>query len=308
MNKFYDKLLLVLAICVLLAGVAFYVVKSGAAPSANPQVSTETAQNPYQSVPVPVTSNDQEATWPEPVEQSIHTEGEVEGWVYDVFTPPKIYIDAEGRFSAEGVKPPPPPVPFGVYLAGIERNPYRIQIEGYIEEVPGDASKSLLLMYDEERAKSIRVRVDAAVAESEFKVLSFTIERIVDPVEGIYKEAKATILDQRDGKEVVLTQGERLYDDTVTIQIASHEDPSVDIQLAEVGQTFETNLGQYVLKEINLEESSISVEKLGNDEREAETERLDVDTSASKDSTDQSTISPPDNTSSDGNDLEDLMF
>lgn len=299
MNKFYDKLLLVLALCVLLAGVAFYVVKSGAAPSANPQVSTQTADNPYKAIPVPA-SSDQEASWPEAGEQSTT-------WVYDVFTPPKIFIDANGQFSAEGLKPPPPPVPYGIYLADIKRNPYRIQIEGYIEEVPGDASKSLILMYDEERAKSIRARVDGVVEDSEFKVLSFSIERVVDPKEGIYKVAKATILDQRTSKEVVLTHGERLFDDAITIQIKSNELPEVDIKLSKAGETFETELGQYVLKEIYLEESSISVEKLGSDEREPETKRLSVETSASNDSDDLTTLSPPDNVSTDGNDLDSIF-
>jgi hypothetical protein len=273
MNKFYDKLLLAIALLALLAGVGFYFMKSGAVPAGKPQVSTQTADNPYQQVPVPASTN-VDASWPEPRPQSIHTEGEIEGWVYDVFTPPKIYIDKDGKFVATGTKPPPPPVPFGVYLAEIQRKPYRIQIEGYIEEVPGDASKSLLLLYDEERMKSIRSRVDSVVADSEFKVLSFDIERIVDPQEGIYKEATATILDQRTGEEVVLTHGERLFDDEVSILVRSNEDPSVEIELSEVGESFETELGQYILKEINLEESAVTVEKLGSEEREAETEFL----------------------------------
>jgi NOL1/NOP2/fmu family ribosome biogenesis protein len=51
-----------------------------------------------------------------------------------VFTPPKIFIDENGQFSEEGWEPPVPPPPFGIYLSKIERKPYRIQIEGYIEE------------------------------------------------------------------------------------------------------------------------------------------------------------------------------
>lgn len=263
MNKFYDKLLLAIAVLALLAGVGFYVTKSKEVPAGKAQVSTQTADNPYQAVPVPH-STESTAAWPEAGEQSTT-------WIYDVFTPPKIYIGADGQFTAEGIEPPPPPVPFGLYLVEIKKDPYRIQIEGYIEE---SKSNSLILLYDEELMKSVRARIGDTVTESAFKILDFGIERVVDPVEGIYKEATAKILDQRSGKKVVLTHGERLFEDEVTVLVRSEEDASVNLELKKVGETFETPLGQYILKEINLEESSITVEKQGNEELEAETKVL----------------------------------
>ena len=48
--------------------------------------------------------------------------------------------------------------PFGIYLAKIEKEPYRIQIEGYMQEDATDASKTLLLMFNEEVQKQVRVR------------------------------------------------------------------------------------------------------------------------------------------------------
>lgn len=277
MKKFYDKLLLAIALLALLAGVGFYFSKSSAVPAVQPQVSIQTADNPYQQVPVPP-STDEGASWPAATEQSIHTKDQKKGWIYDVFTPPKIFINEKGEFVSEGFEPPVPPPPFGIYLAEIAREPYRIQIEGYIEEGPGDASKSLVLLYDEERSRSLRSRVGEIVADSEFKLLNFGIERIVDPERGIFKEATATILDQRSGEEVTLKHGERLFDDDVTIVIRSDEDASIEIklstQLSEEGQVFETPLGQYTLKEINLEESSITVEKQGSDGRDAEVQVL----------------------------------
>lgn len=278
MNKFYDKLLLAIALLALLAGVGFYVTKSGEVPSSKPQVSTQTADNPYQAVPVPQ-SNETDAAWPEVGEQST-------GWVYDVFTPPKIFIGADGEFTAEGIKPKPKAPPFGLYLSEIKQDAYRIQIEGYIEEAE---TNSLILLYDEERKTSIRARIGDTVADSEFKVLDFGIKRIVDPTEGIYKEATAKILDQRSKEEVVLTHGERLFEDAVTIIVRSKEDTSINLELKEVGETFETSLGQYTLKEINLEESSITVEKQHNEEFEAETMVL----TAAAPEVIKSTLQPP---------------
>lgn len=278
MKKFYDKLLLAIASLALLAGVGFYFSKSSAVPAVQPQVSIQTADNPYQQVPVLLSTDDEGASWPAAAEQSIHTEDQKKGWIYDVFTPPKIFINEKGEFVSEGFEPPVPLPPFGIYLAEIEREPYRIQIEGYIEEGPGDASKSLVLLYDEERSKSLRSRVGETVADSEFKLLNFEVERIIEPEGGIFKEAKAKILDQRSGEEVILKHGERLFDDDVAIVIRSDEDASIEIkllmQLSELGQVFETPLGQYTLKEINLEESSITVEKQGIDGGDAEVQVL----------------------------------
>ncbi|MGJ8640313.1 MAG: hypothetical protein ACSHYA_13070 [Opitutaceae bacterium] len=262
MNKFYDKLLLVIALLALLAGVGFYVMKSGEAPSGKPEVSTETANNPYKTIPVASSKSD-DATWPEAVEQSTE-------WVYDVFTPPKIYLMPDGTFGREGVKPPPPPPPFGIYLADVKQDPYRIQVEGYIEEAEG----ALVLFYDEERKKSVRGRVGDEIADSAFKLIDFNIERIVHPTEGIYKVATAKILDQRENKEMTIKHGERLMKDEVTVIVKSEEDSSVEVILSTEGEAFETPLGQYTLKEINLEESSITVEKQGTEELEAETKVL----------------------------------
>ena len=194
MNKIYDKLLLALAVLALLAGVGFYVMKSGALPSAQPQVG-QPADNPYQAIPVSVPS-EITATWPEATETSRQPALEL----YDVFTPPEIYIDNDGTFI---FKPPyddtKPKPPFGVYLAGIERDVYRIQLEGYIEEDLTDASKSLLLLFNEETQTQVRARVGQEKADAEFKLLDFTIERLRDEDDNPYKIVKATLLAQRIG-------------------------------------------------------------------------------------------------------------
>ncbi len=268
MNKIYDKLLLALAVLALLAGVGFYVMKSGALPSAQPQVG-QPADHPYQAIPVPQ-SSEVAATWPEATEQA-------PGELYDVFTPPEIYIDNDGTFI---FKPPyddtKPKPPFGVYLAEIKRDAYRIQLEGYIEEDLSDASKSLLLLSNEETGTQVRARIGQEKAAAEFKLLDFTIERLRDEDDNPYKIVKATLLDQRTGEEVVLTHGERLFNDSFTITVRSEQDASVNIDLKEAPSEFETPAGKYMLQEINLEASTIKVEKLATDKLAAETRTLNV--------------------------------
>ena len=275
MNKIYDKLILAVAALLLAGGVFLYLKQTGATPSLTAVVNAQTADNPYQAVPV-TPSEALEANWPE-------AEAQPSGprWIYDVFTPPKIYVDLEtGEFSADPPVKVAPPVPFGIYLAGIERKPYRIQLEGYIEEDRSDASKTLLLMFDEEADKQVRARPGDEKPEAEFKLLSFDIERNRDGDNNIEIVARATILDERTGEEVVLTHGERHYDSGVTVSIRSEEDPSYLKLLTQAPTEFEGPNGQYTLLEINLEESSITVEKHPVEDGEAETEVLRAQSAA----------------------------
>jgi hypothetical protein len=280
MNKIYDKLLLAVAVLALLAGVGFYVMKSGELPSAAPQVG-QPGDSPYQVIPVP-TASEVTATWPDAKETSKQPADEL----YDVFTPPEIWVDNDGTFIFKSpINPDTPKPPFGIYLAKIERDLYRIQLEGYIEEDLSDASKSLLLLFDGEQQKQVRVRVGQEKPGSELTLVNFTIERVRDADGNISKIVIATLLDQRSGEEVVLTHGEPLYNDSTTIILRSQEDAAVEIAITEVPQSFETPAGNYVLEEINLEESSVTVKKLANDTLETEDETETLTLSASNEET-----------------------
>ena len=298
MNKIYDKLLLATAVLLLAGGVFLYLQKSGAVTSLNPQIDVQPADKPY----IPETASSlspAEVNWPEASEQST-------GWRYDVFTPPKIFIDENGQFSEEGWEPPVPPPPFGIYLVQIERKPYRIQIEGYMQEDPTDASKSLLLMFDEEAQKQVLARPGEEKSEAEFKLLSFDIERLYDEDNNIQKIAKATILDQRSGEEVVLTDGERRYDSGFTVVLRSDEDSSFNIELTDVPSEFEGPMGSYTLLEISLEGSSVKVNKDANGISESEIRILKA--RGSSPSSTPKTIMPETNALEGAENIFDSMF
>lgn len=300
MNKIYDKLLLVVALLLLAGGAFLYLQKSGQAPILSAPVNAEPADNPYVPETVP-SSEVTEANWPEAEVQST-------GWRYDVFTPPKIFIDAFGRFSEEGWEPPVPPPPFGIYLADIERKPYRIQLEGYIEEDPEDPSKTLLLMYNEEAQKQVRARPGDEKPGAEFKLLSFDIERNRDADNNIEIVAEATILDQRTGEEVVLVHGERRYESAVTVIIRSELDGSYQKELTEAPAEFEGPAGTYTLLEINLEDSSVTVEKHAAEEREAETRTLTARNAQPSASPNPNPEPAPESPAVENENVFDLMF
>lgn len=275
MNKIYDKLLLAVALLALLASVGFYVTQSGATSTARSQVG-QPADNPYQAIPVPASSG-QTAIWPDATKTSKQPPLEL----YDVFTPPQIWVDNDGTFifkspiSVAESKPP-----FGLYLAKFERDPYRIQMEGYIEEDLSDASKSLVLLFDEELQTQVRARVGQEQAKSEFKLVDFSIERVKDNDGNVSKVVTASLLDQRTGKVVVLKHGERLYNDTTTVVLRSQEDSAIEVVLEESSMAFETSLGSYVLEEINLDNKTVTVTRLGNEtlETDPETQVLSIST------------------------------
>ena len=268
MNRIYDKLALALAVLILLSGVGYYLIKSDVLLTVQTPPS-QAVHAPY--VPLPVgQSNEVEAVWPEAAEQA-------PGELYDVFTPPKIYVDSDGTFK---FTPPYVEVeleqlpPLDVYLAEMQRKPYRIQMEGYIEEDLKDATKSLLLLYDEETGRNVRARVGEKKDEADFKLLDFSIKRLRDEQGNPYKLPQAVLLDLRTDEEVVLTRGERLMTDEIVVVLRSDQDDSVEFQFSTAPAEFKTAAGECVLQEINVEQAYVVIERLNLELLEFEAERL----------------------------------
>jgi len=270
MKNFYDKLLLALALLFLASGAAFYFLKSGQAVGETRGSVSEGSSIAYEVIPAP-DATAKSADWPEPEHQSSGP-----FWVYDIFTPPEIYLTKDGEFTAEPPQPPPPPTPFGVYLAEMERKPYRVQMQGF----SGDRNKPeecVLFFFDEERQLRFFIREGEENAQAQVKVLDFVIERNVDAEAGeVTITSIATVLDQRTGEEVKLVDGTRLFEPETYFLFLSDQDPNVKVELSleeipEEGIEFSTTTGQFTLLEINLEESSVTVEKRGTEESEAET-------------------------------------
>ena len=283
----YDKLLLGFGGLAFLAGIGFYLFSLNKISTSSADIS-QVGSNQYEPIPVPV-FDETISIWPSAVEQA-------PGELYDVFTPPAIWIDKEGTFIFESPIDELPAAPFGVYLAGLHNEPYRIQLEGYVEEDFDDATKSVLLLYDEEKKKRIRARVGESIKEHEFSVFNFTIDRIRNS-DGIVKLAVATILDFRDGRRIFLTHGERKYKENTTVVLRSKEDPSFEVKITLMPPyEFETSTAKYILEEINLEESSVNVRRLQSDNLETETKKLFLESKSDPQKTSNNSLEPNSNT------------
>ena len=261
----YEKLLVGLGGLALLSGIIYSIVNLNGISSATADIGQPDSFE-YDPIPVPVL-NEGLAVWPNAQEQA-------PGELYDVFTPPAIWIDEKGTFIFESPIDVLPPTPFGVYLAELENELYRIQLEGYIEEDFANPKKSVLLFYDEENKKSIRARVGESIGEHEFAVYDFVIDRVRDS-NNIRKIAVATILDFRDGRRVLLTHGQRKYKENTTVVLRSDQDSTFEVRINQkLPYAFETPTAKYVLEKINLEESSVTVTKVESDDAQAETKQL----------------------------------
>lgn len=272
MKTFYDKLLLLLATLALLGGVAFYLLKSGNTPEVGSAASAQPDGAAYEAISIPDPTA-KTAEWPPPEPQPAGEE-----WLYQVFTPPKIYIDKDGNFTAippEGFIPPPP---FGIYLAeGPAKKPYRLQIQGF----SGNRNKPeecVLFFFDEERQVRFFIRPGQTNDEAEVEVLDFDIDTQIDDENNVEVAVVATILDKRSGETIKLVDGERLFVSEMTLTFRSNQDESVLVELTvedlKPDVSFETPQGQFTLKEINLEDKSVTVEKQATEDFEAETKIL----------------------------------
>ena len=270
MNNYYDKILLVAGGISLTVGaiIATMFIPTPDMESSAAMISQSLQGESFKRMPIPQIQPNV-ANWPEAPKQST-------GWVYDVFTPPQIFLDNEGNFT---IKPPYEDVvvvePFGLYLAKLERPLYRVQMDGYIEEDYNDTSKTLLLFHDIESGGSVRARIGTTVDSSAFKVHSFDVSREFGEDGSLTKSATAQIIDLRTDDMITLSHGEALYAEGIDIELRSREDQTVQVFPTFEGQEFSTSLGEYKVEAINLDARTITVKKIPTgDEDEYRVETL----------------------------------
>lgn len=300
MNKFYDKLLLVVALLLLLGGVGVYL--SGSKVEVPSIVNGSNV--PFEVIPAPVVP-DVEVTWSE---SQVQMPSE---FLYDVFTPPNIELDKDGNFVAWSPwSPPPEPVPFGVLVKSISRDLYRVQLKAYVEEDASDPSKVLCVFVDTNTGESIRIRPGDTSEAAAIELISFSVERDYDPATStVTKIASAKAKDLNDGQIISFVHGEDLYEDSVSVVLVDEATMQEEVVLKEVNSSFEFASGNYLLKEINLEASSVTVEKLATETTESQTETLfPKEINYESKESEEALVNPDANGSGDANAAFDFLF
>jgi hypothetical protein len=257
MGKLYDKIIFAIGLLVLGVGVYFYL--SAEAPDAAP-VSIQYTGGAYEPVPVPDLPRIN-VDWEPPPE----TTGANEGWDYQVFTPPFVWIDNGILIPRPPERPVPPPA-FGIDLvSGPSRELYRLQYEGYLEMDPEDITASIILMVATETGESIRVEVGETNEQYDFEVLDFS-EELVTTEDGIIERRQAVeIRDLRTGRNLTLSSEEPLYASDIELAFASTINPeqrvSLEVNPENPTATWQMNDATYTLQEIFLDQKRVRVKK-----------------------------------------------
>jgi|GEM_PF-5274111 len=281
MIKFYDKLLLIVSLALLLASSGYYMTK-GKPNIAQDLVDREPSGEEIATVEVKPYAP-KALVWQEPVAQ------DAEGlWEYDIFTPPKIWWDPDTQelVAQSPYTGPVTPKYFGVYLVGIQRELYRIQFDAYFGGM-GDPNTALIQFYDRERDETCRGRVGAVFEENDFKILACTNKREKLPGGIRATITRITILDTRTNREIELnSEGKHYIEGDFSIEFATTAKPYGAEQtfvLKQVGDRFQIDGDTFILKNFDFDNQSATLEKLSPHEGESDVRTLEVFELASSD-------------------------
>ena len=188
-------------------------------------------------------------TWASPKAQSSGSE-----WLFDVFTPPKIYYNVDsGKFTVTvpindpvvvgPVEPPPPPT-FGLQLVKVEQPLFRLQLIGYVGEGPGARGNFLKVTTGD----LVFATSGKKFPDLNLEVVRFSAERVRTQVEGgteiIETVAKAVVRDTITGEEIPLD-----------VKVRRHEGPLKAVFRTDDGREVSGSVGE----QISVGDTSFSV-------------------------------------------------
>ena len=195
----------------------------------------------------------QKSIWDKPKPQSAGEE-----WLFQVFTPPKIWIDEKGGFSAEALTAP---VPFGIDLVSFEREKYRYKFLSLLGE---RTNPTFIILFDNKTGEELRVRQKKDYDDfriTEYKITKKEVigsninkRKIFDQIPTI------EIIEKTSGTIFNLIFGEDTYRDQFLIGLKSLQ-PSKTFFVKHIGDSFNTDEAEYVIEGINSIEKSIRILK-----------------------------------------------
>jgi hypothetical protein len=250
MKELNEKLILTIAGGLLIIGLGFYFLFPS---ENNVEAKVPSSIKPYQTIDIPEAAA-VNADWPKAKEQA-------KGEMFDLFTPPEIYINGRGEF----VFRPPYYVtsadPLGIHLLDIKMNPYRFQLEGFVEEDRDDQSRTLILVHSVEDGRSLRLSPGDSDAEYGFNLLDWRVERNFDDEENTQLIAWLKLEDVASNRIVNLRHDQSYYEDKIEA-VFGVDGSNESFVLSDANTRFTVENIEYQLDAIDYENRTASVTKL----------------------------------------------
>lgn len=186
------------------------------------------------------------------------------GWVLELFTPPEIYYHAAARAFA--VVPPvdrgEPALAarsFGLELLAVKREPFRLQLVGYVG-APGDYVAAFV---SEQTPETLLARAGKRFDQLGLALKSFEIRRVnlaPNASRPIYDVAAiATLFDERAGAEVTLDSRGPTLTDTPLAVLRRTVDANARPRVLRQGDTFEQDEATFRIEHIQLDPPEVVV-------------------------------------------------
>lgn len=199
-------------------------------------------------------------------------------WLFDLFTPPKIWWDVDKQeFVAHPPYSPAQPSPFGLELVAIERVPYRIQFDAFFGNM-GDANEALVQLYDHEKKQTCRGSVGMEFPNSAFKILGCNNCMHIQQDGTRATITQVTLLDTRTQEHVTLNSAEQHYVegayDITFVTSAPPYGTRDTFVLQFIGDTFKIAHDTFTLMDFSFSNQTATLKKLTNPNKSPTTKTL----------------------------------
>ena len=249
MRELNEKLIISIAVGLLVIGTSFIFFFPS---QKNIDANAPSIIKQYTSIDIKeaVTNNSE---WPEAKEQA-------EGEMFDLFTPPEIFINENGDFVFRPPYAINPKGPFGVNLLQINLDPYRFQLEGFVEEDRNDQSRTTILVHSVEDGKSLRLTPFDQLSEYGIKILDWKVIRNFNDDTNTQLVAWLKIEDSKTDRIINLRHDEQLYEDSIEIVFEASRTKEVYVLRGAKSSFFVEDI-EYRLDSVDFESMTVLMTK-----------------------------------------------
>lgn len=182
-------------------------------------------------------------------------------WTYDLFTPVEVKWNASGStYEPKGVVVIPPP-PFGLKLVGLGHPQYRYRLAALIE---GKTTADAIIKFNDAESRdllSAKIGQTVGPEGGKIVVLSFENKTVRSSTGVMSKETFVRVKDIALNRDIEVRRDPVEFTDTVVAKFAAGDAPEVVWKATATGAKFENEAGSYVIKGIDFDAQTVTVEK-----------------------------------------------